>query len=57
MTVMSAPDHILTEEERYLMALNYQMEAQNPNYYFSPNQAAKNLIEEFQLYHTERHTL
>ena len=57
MTVMSAPDHILSEEERYLMALNYQTEAQNPNYHFSPNQAAKNLIEEFQLYHAERHTL
>ncbi len=56
-TVMSAPDHILSEEERYLMALHYQMEAQNPNYHFSPNQAAKNLIEEFQLYHIERHTL
>lgn len=54
LTVMSALDHTLSEEERYLMALNYQMEMQDPNYHFSPNQNAQKIIEEFQLYHVER---
>lgn len=54
LTVMHAKDHILSEEERYLIALNYLRETENPNYHFCPNQSAKELLEEFQLYDAER---
>ena len=57
LTVMSAPDHILTEEELYLILLNYQMESENKGYHFNPNQRAKELMEEFQLCHNERQVL
>lgn len=54
LTIMSAVDHVLSEEERFLIALNYLQETDNPNYRFNPNQNAKELIEEFQLYDTEK---
>lgn len=54
LTIMHAKDHVLSEEERYLIALNYLRETENPNYHFSPNQSAKELLEEFQLYDAER---
>lgn len=49
LTLMSAHDHILTEEERYLIALNYLLEKGNPNYRFNPNQYARELLEKIDL--------
>lgn len=54
LTIMSAIDHVLSEEERFLIALNYLQETENPNYRFNPNQSAKELIDEFRLYQPER---
>ena len=54
LTLMSAIDHILSEEERFLIVLNYLQEADNPNFRFNPNQNAQELIEEFQLYNPEK---
>ena len=54
LTIMSAVDHVLSEEERFLIILNYLQEAENRNYRFNPNQNARELIDEFQLYNAER---
>ncbi len=54
LTIMSAVDHVLSEEERFLISLNYLQETENPNYRFNPNQSARELIEEFQLYSAEK---
>lgn len=54
LTIMSAIDHVLSEEERFLIVLNYLQEADNPNFRFNPNQNAQELIEEFQLYNPEK---
>ena len=56
MTIMSAPDHILSEEERFLIYLNYLQESKRANYRFNPNANAKRLLEEYELYDTERRT-
>ena len=56
MTIMSAPDHILSEEERFLIYLNYLQESKRANYRFNPNANAKRLLKEYELYDTERRT-
>ena len=56
MTIMSAPDHILNEEERFLIYLNYLQESKRANYRFNPNANAKRLLKEYELYDTERRT-
>lgn len=53
LTVMAARDHHFTEEERYLMALNYITETKNLNYRFNPNKLALDIIQEFHLDHLE----
>ncbi len=48
MTMMTAKDKILSEAERYLIALNFFMERENPNYRYNPNSAALEILKEFQ---------
>lgn len=49
LTVMVSKDHILSEEERYLIALNFGSQFGNPNYFYNPTPLAKKILEEFHI--------
>lgn len=48
-TVMTAKDKILSEEERYLIALFHVSDYHNPNYRFHPTPLSQEILEEFHL--------
>lgn len=47
LTAMAPRDRELSEEERYLIALNFHAEASNPDYHFNPSPEARKILEEF----------
>ncbi len=47
LVIMAPRDRELSEEERYLMALNFEMESSNPDYHFNPSPMAREILEEF----------
>ncbi len=49
LTVMISKDHILSEEERYLIALNFGSQFGNPNYWYNPTPLAEKILEEFHI--------
>lgn len=49
LSVMVAKDRVLSEEERYLIALIFASQQSNPNYRFRPSPLAKEIIDEFTL--------
>ena len=49
LAVMVPLEKQLSEEERYLIALNFASENGNTKYHFNPNEAAQNIINEFKL--------
>lgn len=49
LSIMTAKNHPLSEEERYLIALIFASRQGNPNYRFRPSPLAKEIIEEFAL--------
>ncbi|MEW4413973.1 LysR family transcriptional regulator [Clostridium sp. AN503] len=48
MAIMAPKNHVLTEEERYLAALNFASES-SPSYRFNPCPLAKEIIDEFRI--------
>ncbi|MCD8220836.1 MAG: LysR family transcriptional regulator [Clostridiales bacterium] len=49
MSVMTAKDHVLSEEERYLIALNFGAQFSEKFYRFSPSPLAKEIMDEFHI--------
>lgn len=49
LALMVPKDAVLSEEERYLIALMFEAEMKNPNYIFNPTPKAKEIIDEFHL--------
>lgn len=49
LSVMIARDHTLSVEERYLIALIFALERDNPNYHFNPTPLANEILNEFHL--------
>lgn len=47
LAVMAPKNQTLSEEERYLIALNFAAEKGNPNYRLNPNPEAQSLLDEF----------
>ncbi len=57
LTVMVAKDRVLTEAERYLVALNFSMQFNEPNYIYHPNPEAAQILKEFGFSKTSRPTI